>query len=48
MQMAFGSLVRGNQWRWKLSTPFGSEGPHKENYGTGSLIVSTGPETQGL
>lgn len=30
MQMAFGSLVRGNHWGWKLSTPLNSKGTHEK------------------
>lgn len=46
VQMVFGSLVRDNHWGWKLyiySLEF-RKNP-RENYGTGSLIVSTGPVT---
>lgn len=30
MQMAFGSLVRGNHWGWKLSILLNSKGTHEK------------------
>lgn len=30
MQMAFGSLLRGIHWGWKLSTPLISKGTHEK------------------
>ena len=45
-QTAFRSQVRCNHWDWELFVPWGSEGTHEENDGTGSIIVLTGPESQ--